>query len=200
MGLGLTQGHRGIYSQQGYTCYKTILCTTTTTMDDTFWNEFESLATLAPVAPLTPMAPEPAVAVATTPFANSEVQQLPLFESSATSPAAAQNLLQRTLTDEIDTLRGYITRMINNTGDKITLMRIKKEVTRAWLRKHPDSKRNMNKFQEYVRDNIKQIRANNPTLSHADHMRLLGRMWNDTKPPKMSITGLKRTRSQPSII
>lgn len=183
-------------------------------MNDTFWNEFDAFingttdelpapppTALAPIAPTAPFEdtvllapPTPTVAMVS-PFAFPSVQasQAAGVGDSVESANVNGMAADRTFSLDIETLRASFAAIVDKIGNKITFMRFKKEAVKAWIRKYPDAKKQMNKFQLFVKDNIKDVRANNPNMSHGDHMKMLGRMWNDTKP---QIVGTKRSRQE----
>lgn len=69
--------------------------------------------------------------------------------------------------------------MIIEECGEISLMRFKKEATKAWKRKYNEPP--MRDFQKFVKMNIKTVRDDNIDDSHANHMKIIGQMWRDNK-------------------
>lgn len=87
--------------------------------------------------------------------------------------------MERSLSFQVDIVKSAIRAAVEKCGSKITLTRFKKEAIRAWERKYPNYIGRTNKFQVYVKTHMKDIRHRNPTMTHSEHMKLIGRMWKD---------------------
>lgn len=85
--------------------------------------------------------------------------------------------MERSMSFQVDIVKAAMRAVVEKCGPKITLTRFKKEAVRAWERKFPNSTGRVNKFQAYVKTNMKDIRRLNPTMTHSEHMKLIGRMW-----------------------
>jgi hypothetical protein len=95
--------------------------------------------------------------------------------------------LQRCCSIEIEDLRAKLMDVAETCGKTITMTRFKREAIRAWMRKHPDYKTPVNPFQAFVKDNIKEVRTNNPAQHHGEHMKMLGGMWREKKRARQEI-------------
>ena len=90
----------------------------------------------------------------------------------------------------MDNLETALDNIVRVYSHGLSLRKFKKEATNAWERKFPSpNKMIRGAFQEFVKDNLNEVRYNNPEMSHQDHMRLIGQMWGDKKP---KLSGLKR--------
>ena len=124
------------------------------------------------------------------------LQPARLTLNAAPVSAAAANIIEQVAevvlprpSDEIASLRASLHELVNKHADcNISMATFRKEVLRAWGNRHPVTPRN-NEFQVFIKDNYGGVRAAHPTLSHACHMKMLGRMWNDVKP---RLSGSKR--------
>lgn len=177
-------------------------------MDNDFWNELDAIAgagTASPFAtnvnvcfdpfeqldafmdlqqheeevtpPSAPLllapAPDPVLAPSPTPVM--------VVNTPPVAPPTVSIALGRVSSDVIDTLRDDLKALVEKYGEQITLPKLKREVTRVWKRKFPDSKIVSNPFQAFIKDNIKRVRDENAGLGHGDHMKMLGTMWRETK-------------------
>ena len=120
----------------------------------------------------------------TSPFAAYAQVPLPL-EATAPPMLAAESKpnisIERSLSTQVDMVKAAMRTLVDKVGPKITLARFKKEAIRAWERKYPNSIGRTNKFQTFVKMNMKDIRSRNPNMTHSDHMKLIGRMWKADK-------------------
>ena len=63
----------------------------------------------------------------------------------------------------------------------LKLSNIRREIDNIWFSINPADRPKPNMFRTFVRNNMKRVRSENPTLSHGDHMKLLGTVWKDIK-------------------
>lgn len=89
----------------------------------------------------------------------------------------------------MEDIRGDLDAIVRNYGEYVTFTKLKREFVHAWERAYPKT---MTKFQEYVKDNIKNVRQLHPNAPHGEVMKIIGCMWKESKPDKPHITGLKR--------
>jgi hypothetical protein len=88
----------------------------------------------------------------------------------------------------MEDIRGDLDAIVRNYGEYITFTKLKREFVHAWERAYPKT---MTKFQEYVKDNIKNVRELHPDAPHGQVMKIIGCMWKE-RPDKPRVTGLKR--------
>jgi hypothetical protein len=65
----------------------------------------------------------------------------------------------------------------------VSQRKFKREAGAAWQRKAPTDipVTPQNMYQAFIKNNIASIRNDNPELSHQQHMRIIGNMWNESK-------------------
>lgn len=65
----------------------------------------------------------------------------------------------------------------------ITMSRFKKEATAAWKRAFPEGieKREVKGYQLFVKENMAQVKAAHPDVSHKERIAIIGRMWQESK-------------------
>ena len=165
-------------------------------MDDEFWDDIDKMidngttpfAEFAQV-PFTVEAPnlidtyEESAAAPPFPFPVEAPNLIDVNEKSATAPVVVRPLtIEKSMSSQVDMVKVAMRTLVDKVGPKITLPRFKKEAIRAWQRKYPNSIGRTNKFQTFVKENMKDVRSRNPDMTHSEHMKLIGRMWKALPP------------------
>ena len=103
-------------------------------------------------------------------------------------------------TFKLEDLRDALDGILDTFGTFVTQRKFKREAGIAWNRKFPSATTPtaQGTFQAFIKDNIGEVRKENPNASHQDHMRAVGKMWTDAKKTRfyheaVNITGQKRT-------
>lgn len=79
----------------------------------------------------------------------------------------------------------------------ITYVRFRREVKTAWERKHPPTaSAHTTCYHLFVKQNMANVRDAHPNATHADHMRIIGGMWQEQKPKHKRVTGIKRDAAE----
>jgi hypothetical protein len=132
-----------------------------------------------------------------TPFANpdyfpfGDIFDAPADDSSNVPPPTknhyAMSELRKALDDVVD----------NFTQAGITYVRFRREVKNAWERKNPPTPNaHITCYHAFVKHNMSGVRDAHPEATHAEHMRIIGNMWQEQKPKSKRVTGIKRDAAE----
>ena len=92
----------------------------------------------------------------------------------------------------LDDLQGALDNIVRVYSFGLTQRKFKREASNAWERRFPTPDKMLsNTFQAFIKENMETVRASNPGMTHQDHMKILGKLWADSKP---RLTGVKRTK------
>jgi len=135
------------------------------------------------------------------PFASMEVQKSSMSGSESGSglvpygeentPVTAEELRpQRVALEKAATmseLREALDGIAETYSEHVALQKFKREAGKAWLRHAPEEMKqpSTNSFQMFIKENIASVRTVNPSVSHKEHMQILGKMWSETKSASM---------------
>ena len=101
---------------------------------------------------------------------------------------------------KIDNLRHALDKIAEEYSHEFTQRKFKAEAGQAWARNNTEPVR-VSPYQAFIKRHICEVRSTNPTLSHQEHMRIIGRQWNEEKvqndktrfyKESLSLSGIKR--------
>lgn len=102
-----------------------------------------------------------------TPFANISLASMAIVSQQDTTSQTPQDITMEKLRSSFDTI-------VEDNIDKLTLRVFKREAIAAWRRKRPVRE---NSYQAFVKNNISNVRTNNPNAPHSEHMKIIGSLW-----------------------
>lgn len=83
--------------------------------------------------------------------------------------------------------------VVNRYSQGMTFRKIRREAGEAWRRKFPNTAPT-GAFQAFIKDAMAGVRESHPNSSHQDRMKVIGRMWAESKPAKQMV-GVKRNNA-----
>lgn len=157
-------------------------------MDDNFWDEIDAMI----VSPFASAAVQvatvggdeiPNIMDDTIAFAPMPPQPTPPMIPTPTPTQIAtceSGVLATSMSIQVDTLRQDLRALVNKCGSRVSFARFKREACKAFLRRNPGAKPPMNAFQAFIKEKIKEVRQENPTSGHGEHMKMIGRLWRES--------------------
>ena len=130
------------------------------------WDDFDAVLMGSPI-----LKPQESMAINQiyTPYTNTD--------------AIATNINTKIKTSSIDIvgLRRALDSVVSEYGNGSGMRgsRFKREAIQAWERKYPKT---LTDFQLFTKDNMAGVREAHPNGTHADHMKIIGKLWKTVKP------------------
>ena len=121
---------------------------------------------------------------ATADFQEQFSQLLEACNGDVSHIAKAMKAVTKKTNKKYDALRAALEKAAKDTKGKVSCKRFRAEALAAWKRVYPDSAaaeaatRPLNSYQQYVKDNLKNIKEQYPDMTHKEHLRFLAQQWN----------------------